>query len=129
VDLPAGSNHLQSAFIEEVEDEDIPVLSSGPQPISHATVQHIDDPDIFEGPGPPSSSVHPSGHSGDLGSPDSDDDSLPFLGDPNLNSLVKQHHLNQPDWCGCLKWLINASEEVYTINIQPTSDYLDIMAL
>jgi len=27
------------------------------------------------------------------------------------------------------KQLINAGEEVYTINIQPTSDYLDIEAL
>src|SRR5882724_11448121 len=27
------------------------------------------------------------------------------------------------------KWLINVGEEVYTINIQPTSDYLNIMAL
>jgi len=27
------------------------------------------------------------------------------------------------------KWLIDAGEEVYTINIQPTSDYLDIVAL
>ena len=27
------------------------------------------------------------------------------------------------------KWLINVGEEVYTINIQLTSNYLDIMAL
>ena len=27
------------------------------------------------------------------------------------------------------KWLIDAGEEIYTINIQPTSDYLDIAAL
>jgi len=58
VDLPAGSGHPRSAFIEEVDDEDLLVPSTSPQPIGHATVQHIDNPDIFDGPGLTSSSVH-----------------------------------------------------------------------
>jgi len=49
VDLPTGSDCLRSAFIEEVDDEDLPVPSTGPQPISHATVQHVDNSDIFDG--------------------------------------------------------------------------------
>jgi len=60
------------------------VLSTGPQLIDHATVQHIDDSDIFDGHGTTSSLVTPpleDPHEG-LGASDSDDDSLPFLGDP-----------------------------------------------
>src|SRR5882724_11741449 len=49
VDLPIKSGRPQSAFIEEVDDEDLPVPSTGPQPIGHATVQHINNPDIFDG--------------------------------------------------------------------------------
>src|SRR5882724_6988453 len=37
VGLTTGSNHPRSAFIEEVNDEDIPVPSSSPQLIGHAT--------------------------------------------------------------------------------------------
>jgi len=61
------------------------------------------------------------------GHPDSDDNSLPFLGDPNM--ILWQNDLPSisPDWCGCLQALINAGEEVIHINIQLTSDYLDIM--
>jgi len=79
-----GSNCLQSAFIEEVNNEDLSGLSSGLQLIGNAIVQHINDSDIFDGPGPTSSSVPPSiedPHE-DLGTADSDDDSLPSLGDP-----------------------------------------------
>jgi len=84
VDLPARSNRLRSAFIEEVEMSTFPVPCSSPQPISHATGQHIDDSNIFDGPGLTSSSVPPpiEDPHGDLGNSNSDSDSLPFLGDP-----------------------------------------------
>ena len=49
VNLPAGLGRPQSAFIEEVDDEDLPVPSTGPQLIGNATVQHIDNSDIFDG--------------------------------------------------------------------------------
>ena len=58
--------------------------STGPQLIGDATVQHIDNSDIFDGPGPTSSSAPPpieDPHE-DLGASNSDDDSLPSLGDP-----------------------------------------------
>src|SRR5882724_6173289 len=57
VDLPIGSNHLRSAFIEEVDDEDLPGLSTHPQLIGHATIQHFDDPILINIPGPTSPQV------------------------------------------------------------------------
>src|SRR5882724_894511 len=84
VDLPIGLDCPQSAFIEEVDDKDLPVLPSSPQPIGHATVQHIDNPDFIDSPGPTSPQFPPTiddPHE-DLGTSDSDSDSLPFLGDP-----------------------------------------------
>src|SRR5882724_1410040 len=132
VDLPIGSDHPQSAFIEEVDNKDHPVLSSGPQPLSHATVQHVDDPDFIDSPGPTSSQVPPpidDPHE-DLGASNSDDHFLPFLGDPESKFFGKT---TPPSisliGMAAFKWLIDAGEEVYTINIQLTSDYLDIMAL
>jgi len=63
-------------------------------------------------------------------SPDSDDDTIPPLGDPEHEffgettppsiSLIR---------AAAFKQLIDAGEEVYTINIQLTSDYQDIEAL
>ena len=106
--------------------------STGPQPIGHATVQHINDPGIFNGPGPTSSSVPPpiEDPHGDLGDSDSDSDSLPFLGDPEPEFFGKT---TPPSisliGVAAFKWVINVGEEVYTINIQPTSNYLDIVAL
>src|SRR5882724_4777185 len=132
VDLPVESDRPQSAFLEEVEDEDLLVPSTGPQPIGDTTVQHINDSDIFDGPGLTSSSAPPpiEDPPEDLGTSDSDNDSLPSLGDPEPEffgettlpsiSLIR---------VAAFKRLIDAGEEVYTINIQPTSDYLDIMAL
>src|SRR5882724_3239164 len=132
VDLPVKSDHPRSAFIEEVDDEDLPVPSTGPQPIGDATVQHIDNSDIFDGPGPTSSSAPPSikdPHEG-LGASDSNDDSLPFLGDPEPEYLGE---MTPPSisliGAAAFKQLIDVGEEIYTINIQLTSDYLDIAAL
>src|SRR5882724_7421818 len=120
VDLPVGSNRPQSAFIEEVDDEDIPVLSSSPQLISHATVQHINDPDIFDGHGPTSSSVPPpiEDPHRDLGASNSNNNSLPFLGDPEPE-FFGEMTLSSISLIGvaAFKWLINVGEEVYTINI------------
>src|SRR5882724_5723694 len=132
MDLPIGSDHPRSAFIEEVDDKDLPVPSAHAQPIGHTTVQHVNDSDFFNGSGLTSSQVPPpikDPHE-DLGVSDSDDDSLPFLGDPEPEffgetTLPSISLIGAADF----KWLIDAGEEVYTINIQPTSNYLDIMAL
>src|SRR5882724_4654864 len=95
-------------------------------------VQHINDPDLFHGPGMTSSSVPPpieDPHE-DLDASDSNDDSLPFLGDPKPEFFGKE---TPPSisliGAAAFKRLIDAGEEVYTINIQPTSNYLDIVAL
>jgi len=108
------------------------VPSTGPQPIGDATVQHIDDSDIFNGPGQTSSSVPPpieDPHQ-DLGTSDSKDDSLLSLGDPEPELFGEK---TPPSisliGAAAFKWLIDAGEEVYTINIQLTSNYLDIAAL
>src|SRR5882672_7580669 len=45
--IPVGSKCPRSAFIEEVYHEDTCVLPSGPEPIGHTTVQHIDDLDLL----------------------------------------------------------------------------------
>jgi len=130
--LPIGSDHPQSAFIEEVNDEDLYVLLLGPPPISHTILQHIGDPDIVDGPGPAQPQVpQPTNKFNEgLGTPDSDNDSLPFLGDPEPEVFS---NTTPPSisliGAAAFKRLIDAGEEVYTINIQPTSDYLDIMAL
>ena len=93
--------------------------SYGPQLIGHATVQHIDNPDIFYGPGLTTSSVPPPIEDPyrDLGTSNSNDDSLPFLGDPEpkffgettLPSiiLIGAAAFNQ---------LIDVGEEVYTMS-------------
>ena len=132
VDLPIESDHPQSAFIEEVNNKDLSVPSSIPQPISHATVQHVKDPDIINSTLLTSSQVPPptdDPHE-DLGASDSDSDSLPFLGDPEPEFFGK---MTPPSisliGATAFKWLIDAGEEVYTINIQLTSNYLDIKAL
>ena len=118
-------------FIKEVNNEDLPGLSTHPQQIGHATVQHVDDSDAFDGPGPTSSLVPPpieDPHE-DLGTPDSDDDSLPSLSDPEPE-FFGETTLPSISLIGAatFKRLIDV-DEVYTINIQPTSDYLDIAAL
>ena len=60
----------------------------------------------------------------------SDDDSLPFLGDPE-HKLFGKMTLASISLIGVasFKQLIDTGEEVYTINIQPTRNYLDIEAL
>src|SRR5882724_1559271 len=89
-DLPIGSDHPQSTFIEEVEDKDLPVPPSGPPLISHATIQHVNDPDFIDDPGPARSQVPlPSdGPIEGLGAPNSNDNPLPFLGDPEPEFFV-----------------------------------------
>jgi len=100
--------------------------------ISHTTVQHVDDPDIINSPRPIMSQDPPTINDPheDLGASDSDNNSLPFLGDPEPE-FFGEMTLPTISLIGvaAFKWLINVGEEVYTINIQPTSDYLDIMAL
>src|SRR5882724_153098 len=55
-----------------------------------------------------------------LGTSDSDDNSLPFLGDPEPEFFGEMTLLSiSLIGVAAFKWLIDASEEVYTINIQP----------
>jgi len=130
--LPVGSDRPRSAFIEEVDDEDLYGLSSGSPPIGRTILQHVDDSDVIDSPGPTQPRVPLPTDNPDegLGTPDSDDDSLPFLGDPEPEFFGET---TPPSisliGAAAFKRLIDAGEEVYTINIQPTSDYLDIAAL
>ena len=91
--------------------------SGHPQLIGHTTVQHINNPDLVNGPGPTSSQVPPpieDPHE----VPNSDDDSLPFLGDPKPE-FFGETTLPSISLIGAVafKWLIDVGEEVYTINI------------
>src|SRR5882724_10818540 len=130
--LPVGSDCPRSAFIEEVDDKDLYVPSSGSPPIGRTILQHADDPDVIDSPGPTQPWVPlPTDNPGEgPGAPDSDDNSLPFLGDPEPEFFGET---TPPSisliGAAAFKRLIDAGEEVYTINIQPTSDYLDIAAL
>jgi len=132
VDTPIGSERPRSAFIEEVDDKDAFVKPLRPEPIGHSTVQHVDDPDPFDEPSthdrpcPSATGKDPV----DVLSPDPDDDTIPPLGDPEHEFFGE----NMPPsisliGAAAFKRLIDAGEEVYTINIQPTSDYQDIEAL
>src|SRR5467141_3735391 len=132
VDTPTGSEHPRSAFIEEVDDEDTFVIPLGPEPIGHTMVQHIDDPDSINepiAPGQPRPRLM-GNDPADILPPDLDDDSIPPLGDPEHEFFGE---MTPPSisliGVAALKWLIDAGEEAYTINIQPTSDYQDIEAL
>src|SRR5882672_7250198 len=132
MDTPIGSERPRSAFIEEVDDEDTFVIPLGPELIGHITVQHIDDPDpsdepIAPGrPRPCSMGNNPA----DVLPPDPDDDSIPPLGDPEHEFF---REMTPPSisliGAAAFKWLIDVGKEVYTINIQPTSNYQDIEAL
>src|SRR5467141_1793662 len=66
----------------------------------------------------------------DILPPNPDDDSIPSLGDPEHEFFGE---MTPPSisliGVAAFKQLIDAGEEVYTINIQPTSDYQDIEAL
>jgi len=66
------------------------VPPSGPPLISHATIQHVNDPDFIDDPGPARSQVPlPSdGPIEGLGAPNSNDNPLPFLGDPEPEFFV-----------------------------------------
>ena len=105
---------------------------SSPELIGHTTVQHVDNLNFVNKPEPPSTPapLPTEDLSEDDGTSDSDDESLPFLGDPEhefftditlpSNSLIG---------AAAFKWVIDAGEEVYTINIQLTSDYPYLEAL
>src|SRR5882672_3809018 len=132
VDTLIGSKRPRSAFIKEVEDEDAFVKPLGPKPIGHTMVQHVDDPDPFNEPITPGRH-HPcstGNDPADILPPDHDDDTIPPLGDPEHKFFGET---TPPSisliGAAAFKWLIDAGEEVYTINIQPTSDYQDIEAL
>src|SRR5882672_2321416 len=84
VDTLFGSEHPQSAFIEEVDDEDAFVTPLGPKLIGHTMVQHVDDPDPFNKPITPGQ-PRPSSmgnEPADVLPPDPNDDSIPPLGEP-----------------------------------------------
>src|SRR5882724_7426220 len=82
--LPVGSDRLRSAFVEEVNNKDfhIPLLEF--PPIGRTILQHVDNPDVIDRPGPAQSQVPlPTGNPDEgLGAPNTNNDSLPFLGDP-----------------------------------------------
>src|SRR5882672_8080451 len=76
VDTPIGSECPQSAFIEEVDNEDAFVKPLGPELTSHTTVQHVDDPDPVDEPIAPGR-PHPCSTGNDPADvlpPDPDDD-------------------------------------------------------
>jgi len=60
------------------------VLSSGPEPIGYTTIQYINDSDFVNSPGPARTEVPlpTEDLNEDLGASNSDDNSLPFLCDP-----------------------------------------------
>jgi len=60
---------------------------------------------------------------------DSNNDSLPSLVTPNRILWRNDTASISLIGAAALKWLIDVGEVVYTINIQPTSNYLDIAAL
>src|SRR5467141_1084275 len=132
VDTPIGSERPCSAFIEEVDDEDAFVMPVDPELIGRTTVQHVNDPDNVEEPFTPgrprpcSTGNDPA----DILHPDPNDDTIPPLGDPEHEFFGET---TPPSisliGAAAFKRLINTGEEVYTINIQPTSDYQDIEAL
>ena len=90
--LPIGSDRPRSAFIEEVNDEDLYVPSSGSPPIGRTILQHVDNSDVIDSPGPTQPRVPLPTDNPDegLGAPDSDDNSLPFLGDPEPEFFGKK---------------------------------------
>jgi len=120
VDIPIKIGPPTICLHEEVNDKDLSVPSSGPQPIGHTTVQHLNDTDFIDNPGPARSQAPPPTNDPNegLGTPNSDDDSLPFLGDPEPK-FFGEMTLPSISLIGvaALKQLINAGEEVYTINI------------
>ena len=71
------------------------MLSSSPQLIGHTTVQHVNDPNFINNSEPATAPVPPltDDLNEDLGTSDSDNDSLPFLGEMTLPSIS----LHPPD--------------------------------
>src|SRR5467141_2933132 len=132
VDTPIGSERPRSAFIEEVDDEDAAVMPVNPEPIGHTTVQHVNDPDKVEEPFAPGQPrpCSTGNDPADVLLPDPDNDPIPPLGDPE-HEFFGETTLPSISLSGAaaIKRLIDAGEEVYTINIQLISDYQDIEAL
>jgi len=131
VDTPMRSECPRSTFIEQVDDKDLIRTSAGPEPVSHATLQHMDDPDIPGHPDPTNvQPPHPTHNPMEDDIPsDSDNDTLPYLGDPEHEFFGDSTHNISLIGAAAFKQLINTGEEVYTINIQLTSEHLDIEAL
>src|SRR5882724_10829976 len=132
VDTPIVPGRPRSAHIEEVDDEDAFIMPAGPEPVGYATIQHVDDLDPISDPELPVQLVpRPTNDTNeDTASYCDDEDTLPFLGDPEHEFFSK---MTPPSisliGAAAFKQLIDAGEQVYTINIQLTSDYLDIAAL
>jgi len=96
------------------------VPCSGPEPIGHTTVHYVNNPDFVNNPELARAPELPltKDLKEDLGASNSNNDPLPFLGDPKANffgdttppsiSLIG---------AAALKQLINMGEEVYIINI------------
>ena len=100
------------------------MLSSGPELVSHTHIQHANDPNCIN-------DAEPSPVPAQQLTDDLDEDNNPS--DPNDESLPPFGEMTPPSisliGVAAFKWLMNVGEEVYTINIQPTSDHLDIEAL
>jgi len=84
VDLSSRSECPQSAFIKVVNDEELFVPPSSPELIGHTTVQHVDDSNFVIDPEPvrTPAPLLTNDLDEDNSTSHSDDNSLPFPGDP-----------------------------------------------
>jgi len=97
-----------------VVNDDIFVPPSSPKPNNHTTVQHVNDTD-FMNDHEPARTPEPlltDDLNEDNGAPNSDANSLPFLGDPKHKFFGK---MTPPSismiGVAAFKWLIDAGEE------------------
>ena len=131
-DTPIIPGRPRSAHIEEVDDEDASILPAGPKPVGYATIQHVDDLDPIADPEPPVQLVpRPTNDTNeDTASDCDDDDTLPFLGDPE-HEFFSETTTPSISLIGAaaFKQLIDVGEQVYTINIQLTTDHQNIESL
>jgi len=92
------------------------VPSSGPKPISHTTVQHINNPDFVGSPEPARATELPltDDLNKDLGASDSNDEDLPLLGDPE-RKLFGEMTLPSISLMGVafFKWLIDVGGGIH----------------
>jgi len=95
-------------------------------------IQHVNDPNFIDEPESSKVTVQwlTNYFDEDNSFSNPNDNSLPPLGDPKHKFFGK---MTSPSIslidAAAFKWLIDVGEEVYTINIQLTSGYLDIEAL